>query len=371
MIFKETSNWNEDFFQSWNILYREIYSSAYFLNEDIESLKRILTSEHYKSTKWKAFLLFNESDQPVCRILIAIDDKSRKVAKMGFLETKNEPSLFHSFLDKILTHPFLEGVNSLKGPINFNFFISYRLRLFNKEPLFLGEPQQPDYYQKLLINEKFRLIKTWDTYKLVKQLVRRDMKKLRKKLNPEKRLSVRFLNPFHFERDLKIIYHLFIETYKQMPEFESISWEAFRLIYIEYRFLFNPFFNYIIYDKNRPIGFSINLFDQKENLLWYQTIKNKFQDKRQEKLLKCILFFKILFSRKRLLIIYVGRKSGDEYKGVQALVSKKLSFWSHLFMVKEGLSSFVADDSPSKNSFNHTDHYQLISQYGVFERKLE
>lgn len=371
MIFVETSQWNEDFFQSWNKLYQEIYTSAYYLNEDNESLKRILTSEHFKSSKWKAFVLFNENHQPICRILIVIDEKSPKVAKMGFLETKNEPALFHYFLNKVLTHSFLEEVTSIKGPINFNFFLSYRLRLFNKEPLFLGEPQQPDYYQELLLNEKFRLIKTWDTFKLKKHLVRRDMKKLRKKLNPEKRLLIRFISPFHFERDLKIIYHLFIETYQHMPEFEAISWEAFRLLYIDYRFLFNPFFNYIIYDKNIPIGFSINLFDQKENFLWYQNIKNKFQDKRQFIILKFLLLLKILFARKKLLMIYVGRKSGDEYKGVQALVSRKLSFWSHIFMIKDGLSSFVADDSPAKNSFNYSDHYELISKYGIFERKLD
>ena len=294
---------------------------------------------------------------------MAINKENANLAKVGFFEFLEEIEALQFLWSDIEVDAKKMNVSEIKAPINLNFFIGYRLRLKTTSSYFYSEPKEPLYYQSYYEKLGLRLCKTWDSFQVDMKKTRKNFTAIRKKKRPENKLTIRNIDLKNFKNDMKLVYELFIATYKKMPEYEFISFDTFFILYENFKYLIHPYFSYLVFDGEKAVGFCINFIDPLEKILDYQKKKNP------SKLDKLILLLKLKCNFKRLLIIYVGRFDDEKYKGVQSLVSKRLGIMALIFGVKEALVCFTSEDSPAKKSFNMNDH-KIISQYGLFKKSI-
>lgn len=166
--------------------------------------------------------------------LVGIFPKNQDIAYFGFWETVNDIGLNQQAFKMLEYDVLIKGRKVIFGPINFNTYHAYRLRL--SEPtwgVFDREPINPNYYPKLLhkcgleesLTFESRMIKTEnikDVY-IEKEHLLSEIKKI----------------PFNFIRltsnvwqtfELQI-FELIQSVFRENPFFTDITFEQFKLYY--------------------------------------------------------------------------------------------------------------------------------------------
>ena len=148
-----------------------------------------------------------------------------------------------------------------------------------------------------------------------------------------------------WDNELKIIHSLFNEAYQNMPEWEPITFDQFKIIYDDFKYIINPLYCYIVELRGKPVGFSINFADPLPVLL-------KVKGKKLSTLQKAALLLKLRTNLSCFIIAHVGKipgPNGEEIKGVQIQVSKRIQFIAG--MMRKVLVTFQMKNSPSRRSF--------------------
>jgi hypothetical protein len=148
-----------------------------------------------------------------------------------------------------------------------------------------------------------------------------------------------------------------------MPEWEPISFDQFKVIYDDFKYIINPWFAYIVELRGKPVGFSINFADPLPVLL-------KVKGKKLSTLEKALLFAKLRTNMSCFIIAHVGKipgPNGEEIKGVQIQVSKRIQIFAG--MMRKVLVTFQMTDSPSRRSFE-TKSQETYAQYVLYGRDL-
>ncbi len=368
-MIKSIDCWDDGFFKEWIALHQSIYSSdSCVLPESLSDFKKFLAApELFPDQRWVAITVFDQF-RPVARALVTVSQLKPELAKVGFVEAINDESIFKTLWTEVENKSRELGANSLKGPINFHFFHSYRMKIWGKSRPFYGEPQQPSYYQNLFESVGMKRIKTWDTFRIRFFRSRRQYGEIRSAKKPEHLLRIRSIKMSDFDREMAIIHKLFCDTFAQMPEFEPISLEAFKHLYAGFRYIISPLFAFIIEHENEPVAFCVNFMDPQHVLLQHEKLK-KFVP---EKLLSAWTLLRLKMNFKRLLIMYVGRlpaPDGKEFKGIQSLVAKKMTLPVAL-SIPELYICYTAEDSPALKSYKE-DQKEMLAQYGIWSKRLE
>lgn len=368
-MIKSIDCWDDNFFKNWIDLHYLLYSSRTdVLPEALADFKKILSAaELFPDQRWVAVTVFDQL-APVARALVTVSSLKPELAKVGFIECVDDESIFKALWSEVECKARELGARSLKGPINFHFFHSYRMKIWGKSRPFYGEPQQPAYYQRLLESVGMQKLKTWDTFRIRFFRSRRQYGEIRTAKKPEHVLRIRSIRMSDFDREMAIIHKLFCETFSQMPEFEPVSLEAFKHLYSGFRYIISPLFAFIIEHEGTPVAFCVNFMDPQHVLLQHERLKKYVP----ESVLNLWTLLRLKLNFKRLLIMYVGRlpaPGGQEFKGIQSLVAKKMNLPVAL-SIPELYICYTAEDSPALKSYKE-DQKEMLAQYGIWGKSLE
>jgi hypothetical protein len=369
--------WDTNFFETFIDFRNRIHQSiSTSFPETVDDYTRFFAddSKFIDDYSWVAFLVV-EGDRVLAQAILTWR-KDSLTANLGFLDWENNSSAAKFMMEAIKSVAKENNIRSLKTPVDLNFFVKYRIRLPGGEKPFWGEPVYPDYYHELFTLTGFREVGRWDSYRLKKIQGILDYFLKRKKLavkptgshNKTKdkslRTTVRCINMKDWDNELKIIYELFFEAYKSMPEWEPITYEQFKIIYDDFKYIINPWYAYIVELRGKPVGFSINFTDP-------LPVLNKVKGKKLSSFQKALVFLKLRMNATCFLIAHVGKipgPNGEEIKGVQIQVSKRIQIIA-LFM-KKVLVTFQMTNSPSRRSFESSSQ-SLYAQYVIYGLDLE
>jgi hypothetical protein len=363
-----TSVWNNLFFEEFltfkNKIHKEIPTSFTETLSDYEkyfSPSSVFAEDFF----WQAFMV--KRDGLVVAKAILCWKAGTSKGNLGFLDWENDLEAAKFLIEHVNICAKENQLKSLKTPVDINFFIKYRIKKPGSGKPFWGEPIYPDYYHALFIKTGFGEIGRWDTYRLDILHGIKDFFLKRKQLasKEEKRISpvIRCVRMKDWDNELRIIHTLFIEAYKNMPEWEPITFEQFKTVYDDFKYIINPWYSYIVELEGKPVGFNINFADP---LLILKSI----QGKKLSSFDKIILFLKLRLNFSTFLITHVGKitgPNGEEIKGVQIQASKRLQFF--VMFMRRVLVTFQVTNSPSRRSFE-TDSQTTYAQYVLYGKEL-
>lgn len=377
-IFQSVESWCDDFFRDFVSFRNGIYGAERgFLEECIDPF-RILFKDSVEVTsglwQWRALLLRSVAGAVLGRMLMCYStDDAKKVLNCGYFECENDARLAARLFDHAIEYARERGLTVIKAPVQANFFVSYRMRIGGDGPPFYGEPFYKDYYPDLFRACGLHVANTWQTTRLrpwhtVKNFLRIN-RALGGRVATFSELKVRNLDMRRWDAELALMHGLFHESYRDMPEFAPMSLATFRALYNDFRYLASPRFSYFVEHRGRPVGFCINFFDALPALRMLERMRGGVL----APFAKLLALLRLKLSRGTLLITYVGRipsPTGDEIKGVQAKVSRRI-IASTLggLLVRRLLVCFSAQDSNSKRSFA-PDTYVPYATYALFRKDV-
>jgi hypothetical protein len=227
----------------------------------------------------------------------------------------------------------------------------------------------PDYYHDIFQKLNYSVVGSWDTYQIPKiatalTFARRRKNFAKKTAPPQGKVTVRCINMSNWDSELEIVYHLFNTSFQNMPEFESVNLEQFRVLYSDFKYLINPLISYIVELDGVPVGFNINYVDPLK-------ILKRVDGKNLNFLQKALLLGKLRLNRGSLLIAYVGAikaPNGEEVRGIQYKTSKLLWKWGMMF--EKVLVCYQSEDSPSRRSWDKN-HRKIFARYVLYGKKLK
>ncbi len=373
----QTAVWDETFFEKFvsfrNDIQKEIINS--FPEELLDYSKffkpdSVFAPDYF----WRAFMVLNE--EKVLAKGILTWRKGSTTGNLGFIDWVNNPEGAKLLIDAVKAVGYENQLRFLKTPVDLNFYFRYRIKLPGGGDPFWGEPVYPDYYHELFRQTGFHVIGEWDTYRLYKIQGIIDYFGKRKSLAHKKqgshsktqdkslRTTLRCVNAKDWDNELRIIHSLFNEAYQTMPEWEPVTFEQFKLIYDDFKYIMNPYYSYIVLLRGKPVGFSINYVDPLPVLL-------KVKGKKLNLLQKALLMLKLRANIGTYMIAHVGKipgPEGEEIKGVQIQVSKRIQVL--VALMPRVLVTFQMKGSPSRRSFEEKSQIPY-SQYVLYGQNLE
>lgn len=169
--------------------------------------------------------------------LVGIFPKGEELAYFGFWETLNNKDLHQEAFQMLEEDAFSRNRNSIIGPINFNTYHSYRIRL--GEPpswnIFDREPANPDYYPNLLQKSGFQIKATFESRMIRKQNIQDVYIDKEMLLNEISKIPFNFipLTPANWNKYETEIFELIEAIFSENPFYKSITFEQFKLYYNE------------------------------------------------------------------------------------------------------------------------------------------
>lgn len=377
MKVESISQWDDKFFERFiefrNRIQAPIYNS---FPEELSDYKKFFApdSPFASDYLWEAFTVL-DGDKVSAKAILCWK-KDALTANLGFIDWENDLPSAEKLIDAVLASAKKHNIKHLKTPVDLNFYVKYRIKLPGGGDPFWGEPVYPDYYHDLFKKTGFHEIGWWDTYRLHKIQGIIDYFLKRKKLakkpsgshsktkDKNLRTTIRCVNIKDWENELRIIYKLFNQAYQNMPEWESVTFEQFKLVYDDFKYIMNPYYSYIIELRGQPVGFSINFVDPLPVLA-------KVKGKKLSTLQKAILLVKLRANIGTYMIAHIGKipgPNGEEIKGVQIQASKRIQILGAI--MPKVLVTFQMKDSPSRRSFEEKSQ-DAYSQYVLYGRDLE
>jgi hypothetical protein len=371
-----TSVWNESIFNELitfrNDIHKDIITS---FPETLNDYARYFSADSLfiADFSWEAFLV-KEGDRVLAKAILCWRKDSTN-GNLGFIDWENNLPAAELLIQNITDCAKRNSIKNLKTPVDLNFFIKYRIRTPGGGKPFWGEPIYPDYYHELFQKTGFQEIARWDTYQVPKlqgtiayltkrlKLAKKPSGSHSKSKDRNLRTTIRCINMNDWDNEIKIIYELFHESYKSMPEWESISFEQFKIIYDDFKYIINPLYAYIVELRGKPVGFSINFADP-------LPILAKYKGKKLSTFQNAMVFARLRMNQSCFLIAHVGKipgPDGEEIKGVQIQASKRIQY--AVTLMRKVLVTFQVENSPSRRSFEGSAQ-KPYAQYVLYGRNL-
>lgn len=157
------------------------------------------------------------------------------------------------------------GCSKAIGPMDGNTWRRYRvLTDRGAEPPFFMEPDNPDIWPRIFERAGFTPLSVY-TSSLVSDLTRQDPRAERvqgRLLNDG--ISIRQLNPDHFEDDLRRIYEVSVISFTQNYLYTGLSEDAFLAQYLPYREKIRRELVFLAEDQGKPVGYLFAIPDYAE-----------------------------------------------------------------------------------------------------------
>lgn len=313
------------------------------------------------------YFLAKKNGKPSGRIISIIDRHHRelhkeKVGFFGFFESINDYSLASSLLDKASEILKNEGMDSIRGPMNFstNEECGFLLEGFN-EPPFLMTPYNPPYYNELM--EKYGMKKTKDLYAYICDIPE-DLpeKVLRVAAIAEKRgISVRPVNIKKFESEMRIFRDVYNSAWKDNWGFIPITEEETANMANKLKQIVVPELTLIAEKDKEPVGFMGMLPDF------------NFVLKHMKGKLNLLSIVKVLYYSRKikdLRMMLLGINAQYRNKGVEALLCREGFKAVKKGRYKRVEFSWILEDNIPVQRLAEMILGRLYKKYRIYEKRL-
>lgn len=363
------SEWNDSIFEEFILLKKSLQENLpTFFPETLEDYKKFLHPDSLFSPEyeWTGFLV-HQDNKLVGKAILAWR-KNSSTGNLGFIDFINDQAVANLLISRAEEVAKSKGFTEIKTPIDLNFFVKYRMKCKGGGPAYFGEPIYPDYYHDLFEKAGLSIVGTWDTFKIKRFQTFADFFKKRKKMKKRNhayigKVTIRRIKVSDWENEIKIVYDLFVRSFSSMNEFEPITFDQFKLIYDDFKYIIHPFMSYIAELDGTPVGFSINYPDP-------LSILSKVKYKKLSTLDKALLFAKLRLNLKTLLIPYMGKvpgPNGEDVKGIFIKFSKLITYY--VAAAQTTLVCYQSDDSPSRRPMD-PGLQELYAKYVLYGKKL-
>jgi len=161
----------------------------------------------------------------------------------------------------------IAGCSIAIGPMDGNTWRRYRvLTDRGTEPPFFMEPDNPDTWPQIFESAGFTPLSVY-TSSLVNDLTRQDprVQRVKERLHGDG-ISIRQLDPEHFENELRRIYEVSAISFTQNYLYTELSEDAFLAQYLPYRDKIRPELVFLAEDQGKPVGYLFAIPDYAEAL---------------------------------------------------------------------------------------------------------
>ena len=183
-------------------------------------------------------------------------------AYIGFFECIDDDNIAKYLFDVAYNFAKENNYECLVGPVDASFWIKYRLKInmFERKP-YTGEPYNKDYYLKLFQNNGYKIIQhyTSNIYNNVdgNYINEKYNNRYREFIDKGYKITSPKIENFNYE--LKQLYYLITELYKDFPIYKSLSLEDFIKTFSSYKHIINTSMIKFAYLEDKMVGFFISV----------------------------------------------------------------------------------------------------------------
>lgn len=379
---REAQTWNRDFFADFvsfgNRIYQNIPEGKYRLKDTLSDFENLFgTSAAFDNNNhWKAYLAVDEDGEILCRLIVADAKKSAlSFCPCGWFETVNQNVAAGILFERAQAWAKTRGKSLLRGPIQGNFFLSYRIQIPRslKNPSFApvyGEPIYPGYYHEIFTACGFRKEGHWQSVKVSFQSGQKNCQEIVERFQNNHlahEIKARSVDLSDWKAELQRIHQLFIKSYAQMADYMPISFEEFEASYRDFHQLIHQDLVFFLETKGEAFAFVVAYFDPLPALKSYERLNRWLPNS----LAKLVTFLKLRCPwGRRLLITYIGKVDvpGFNSKGVAGLLGAQLGLSALRYRKNEVYLNYLADDSPTFASLPRD--FCKVADYVLYERAV-
>lgn len=296
---------------------RQLYKTGYHQSDVV--VEEFLNGSHPLSKAAEiVHYLLTEGETTLGRMTLTHFPGSETLY-LGFFECRDHQPSADLLFEKAKAEAAKRNLSSITGPVDVSFWIGYRFKTNNFDRIFFGEPQNKEYYPRLFEQAGFSETNRYVShYHRPIQGDETELSKFKRRSEQAKAKGIRLIqpDPADFDKYLRDIYGLLMELYKDFPAFHPLSYEAFKGIFGDLKYIADPRLIVLAYDGICPVGFFIALPDYGNNLLTGNKLNRIWQ------------LFKIKRHPKRIILSYSGVKKG--YEGLSGAL-----YYNVLMRVKE------------------------------------
>lgn len=223
--YKRKDSLPDSFFSIFVTIYSDLEFSPEETREEVEDLFELKSKDH-------DIVLY--TDHLNLR-LVGIFPKKGTFALFGYWETKEEPDLNREAFELLEDDVLAYGKSTLTGPVHFNTFHRYRLRLGESPSwkMFDREPVNPIYYPQLLEDMNFRKSLTYESRRIPASEIRniyRDKQKFVQGIE-ELAFTIIPLNQENWKNYEEEIFELVEAIFSANPGYKTVDSAEFKLLY--------------------------------------------------------------------------------------------------------------------------------------------
>ena len=287
-----------------------------------------------------------------------------KVGFFGFFESVNDYSVTSSLLDTVSKILQKEGMDRMRGPMNFstNEECGFLIEGFNDPPL-LMTPYNTPYYSDLMV--RYGMEKTKDLYAYICDIPEELPEKiLRVAEIAEKRgVRVRPINKQKFNLDMKIFMSVYNSAWEKNWGFVPLTEEETNYIAKKLKSIVLPELTLIAEKNKEPVGFMGLLPD-------FNFVLKKMKGK-----LNPVTIMKAGYYSKKirdLRLLLLGIKAEYRSKGVDALLFRQgfLGIKEQYKRFNRVEFSWILEDNIPVQRLVEMIGARLYKKYRVYEKKL-
>ena len=207
------------------------------------------------------FFMVKQNDQPLGRCALFESGylpNEPNTAHFGFVDFVDNSKVTESLFNQLFKLAKQKGINKLVGPFNPNINYSVGVlksgfELSNK----ILMNYNPPYYLKHFLNNEFEELKSFKAWEILKEsLLYHDRFQIAlEKINKNKKLLIRNGNLNKFKDELIIYHQLYIKCFENHWGFVAPSWEEFKFIAADLKWIIQPELAIIAEYNKVPVGF--------------------------------------------------------------------------------------------------------------------
>lgn len=227
-----------------------------------EEIRQIMKGTHPLSDlfTWEAYYETNSSRG------MLFYPRGQNFGYIGYLEGKTSEAL-QRMLQFLWERGKEQGIQTLYGPVNLSFWTGYRLRMPNekREEAYFGEPWNQDFYADAFVKAGFTMAETYvsNHYSKESALTMGENEKSLRRFCEAKEKGYIFAGAKrdHWEKQLRDVHALILETYKDFPLFHPISFSQFYALFGPMERILDFSMVEMVYKENILQGFTLTLPD--------------------------------------------------------------------------------------------------------------
>jgi hypothetical protein len=232
-------------------------SILYFLNPE---------REFFKHGEGQAFLLLDESDNPIGRIYASIDhnlNSDKKIGVFGYFLFRNNIEEAKILLKAAQNWLLQKSCQEIHGPMNLTIYHSYRLQTFGFETeAFLGEPRSLEYMSKIYQELGLVEVTDWTSWEISPLPAHLNFYRLlfRSLVNFKKKRPYKIV-PFNLENyseHFEEVYQLFMECFKDNYLFSPVTLAEFKECMWDFAKQLDSSSPLVLDQNNIAVGFAFN-----------------------------------------------------------------------------------------------------------------